>query len=297
MNRFTWTLVFLVLGLFDAGLAYGQATRTWVSGVGDDANPCSRTAPCLTFAGTLAKTAAGGEISVLDPGDFGPVTITKAMTISGDGTLAGITVGAAENGINVQAGANDVVILRNLSLTSDGTGIHGISYSSGRHLIVDRCSINRMSQSGVEVALTAGGALTITGTSVVGGTNGIRIGTSARLDAEIHEVAILKAGNGINVQSGFVSIRDSLIAQNSGVGVLSQAGKVAIESTKINGNDTAVQVLGGLARLSNSSFYNNQNGLVCSGGPITSSHDNRKGGNSGGSVSICAEPLPALITL
>ena len=65
--------------------AYAQATRTWVSGVGDDANPCSRTAPCLTFAGAITKTAAGGEIDDLDPGGFGAVTITKSITIDGGG--------------------------------------------------------------------------------------------------------------------------------------------------------------------------------------------------------------------
>ncbi|PYQ51096.1 MAG: hypothetical protein DMF59_08935, partial [Acidobacteria bacterium] len=77
-----------VLGIFVlvAGIsltANAQASRTWVSGVGDDANPCSRTAPCKTFAGAISKTAAGGEISVLDPGGFGAVTITKSITIEG----------------------------------------------------------------------------------------------------------------------------------------------------------------------------------------------------------------------
>src|SRR6188474_149171 len=88
------------------GSAQAQATRTWVSGVGDDANPCSRTAPCKTFAGAISKTAAGGEISVLDPGGFGAVTITKAITINGEGTLAGI-LSAGTTGIIVNAGAND----------------------------------------------------------------------------------------------------------------------------------------------------------------------------------------------
>src|SRR5690242_7657055 len=86
--------------------AQGQASRTWVSGVGDDANPCSRTAPCKTFAGAISKTAAGGEMNCLDPGGFGAVTITKAITLDGDGTLAGI-LAATVNGIIVNAGAND----------------------------------------------------------------------------------------------------------------------------------------------------------------------------------------------
>src|ERR1700710_184790 len=80
----------LILFVTCSTLAHAQATRTWVSGVGDDANPCSRTAPCKTFAGSISKTASGGEINVLDPGGFGAVTITKPITISGEGTLAGI---------------------------------------------------------------------------------------------------------------------------------------------------------------------------------------------------------------
>src|SRR2546422_2478642 len=72
--------------------AWAQANRTWVSGVGDDVNPCSRTAPCKTFAGAISKTAAGGEIDALDPGGFGEVTITKSLTIDGQGQVASILV-------------------------------------------------------------------------------------------------------------------------------------------------------------------------------------------------------------
>src|ERR1700753_70739 len=95
-------------------LASAQASRTWVSGVGDDANPCSRTAPCKTFAGAIAKTAAGGEIHCIDPGGFGGLTITKAIAIicgtSGD---AGVLV-SGTNGFNIIAAATDVVYLEGL---------------------------------------------------------------------------------------------------------------------------------------------------------------------------------------
>src|ERR1051326_4731011 len=104
---FVNTLALIVLTLGITSLANAQATRTWVSGVGDDANPCSRTAPCKTFAGAISKTAAAGEISVLDPGGFGAVTITKAITLNGDGTLAGI-LSALTNSIVVQAPANEI---------------------------------------------------------------------------------------------------------------------------------------------------------------------------------------------
>src|ERR1700738_420634 len=90
--------------------AYAQATRTWVSGVGDDANPCSRTAPCKTFAGAISKTAAGGEIDALDPGGFGAVTITKSISIEAEGVIAGVLV-SGTNGIIIAAGAGDQVVL------------------------------------------------------------------------------------------------------------------------------------------------------------------------------------------
>src|SRR2546430_3166562 len=101
MSKFRFTLKTLAIATFIfavASTASAQATRTWVSGVGDDVNPCSRTAPCKTWAGAISKTAAGGEIDALDPGGFGAVTITKSMTISGIGTYASALI-ASTNGI------------------------------------------------------------------------------------------------------------------------------------------------------------------------------------------------------
>src|ERR1700693_38941 len=115
MKRSIQLLLSLLLFLALVPMASAQATRTWVSGVGDDANPCSRTAPCKTFAGAISKTAAGGEIDALDPGGFGALTITKSITLDGGGQVASILV-AGTNGINVSAGATDVVILRNLRI-------------------------------------------------------------------------------------------------------------------------------------------------------------------------------------
>src|SRR5215217_9314545 len=120
-----------------ASPAYSQATRTWVSGVGDDANPCSRTAPCKTFAGAISKTAAGGEINVIDPGGFGAVTITKSITIDGGGTLASV-LSVGTNGIVVN-GAGVIVTLRNLSINGAGPGINGIRFVQGSALHVENC--------------------------------------------------------------------------------------------------------------------------------------------------------------
>src|SRR5437016_10411881 len=102
--------VLTLLGVLVLGttLMSAQATRTWVSGVGDDANPCSRTAPCKTWAGAISKTANGGEINALDPGGFGAVTITKSITLDGGGGQVASTLVAGTNGINVAAQPTDV---------------------------------------------------------------------------------------------------------------------------------------------------------------------------------------------
>src|SRR6478735_7405290 len=99
--------------------------RTWVSGVGDDLNPCSRTAPCKTFAGAISKTAAGGEINVLDPGAYGAVTVTKSINIIAEGFEAGVLV-SGTNAIIVNAGVNDVVELRGLDFNGTDNGLAGV---------------------------------------------------------------------------------------------------------------------------------------------------------------------------
>ncbi|HET9225932.1 MAG TPA: hypothetical protein VFR31_04655, partial [Thermoanaerobaculia bacterium] len=134
MKSFRLALLSCVLAaVLAAPAARALVTRTWVSGVGNDANPCSRTAPCRTFAGALAQTSPGGEISVLDPGSYGTVTITKAVTINGDGTLAGI-VSSGAAAITVNAGVNDRVVVRNISLFGTATGANGIRFLAGKSL-------------------------------------------------------------------------------------------------------------------------------------------------------------------
>jgi len=138
--------------LLPAAPASAQATRTWVSGVGDDANPCSRTAPCKTFAGSLSKTAAGGEINCLDPGGFGALTITKAISIiCGESGEGGVLV-SGTNGIVVQAGPTDKVILEGLDIYGLGTGINGVNFTSGLVLYINKCKISYFTASGVNVA-------------------------------------------------------------------------------------------------------------------------------------------------
>ncbi|MDQ6803009.1 MAG: right-handed parallel beta-helix repeat-containing protein [Acidobacteriota bacterium] len=138
--------------------AFAQATRTWVSGVGDDANPCSRTAPCKTFAGAISKTAAGGEINAVDPGGFGQLTITKAITIDGGGVLASV-LSSATNGLVINAGANDTVTLRNVVVNGVGQtlspGTNGIRILQAANVHVENCRIFGFNSRGISIETAA----------------------------------------------------------------------------------------------------------------------------------------------
>jgi len=182
MNKFRFTISALVFALFTitfASVAHAQASRTWVSGVGDDANPCSRTAPCKTFAGAISKTAAGGEIDALDPAGYGAVTITKGITIDGGGGQVASVLVSGTNGIVVQAGPSDVINLFNLRINGIGTGINGIRFLAGKSLNVVNCVIFGFTTNGIDVALGAAASVYVRNTVVknVGGA-GLRAATT-----------------------------------------------------------------------------------------------------------------------
>src|SRR5437588_6554723 len=159
--------MFAVATLMLSSLASGQATRTWVSGVGDDVNPCSRTAPCKTFAGAISKTAAAGEINVLDPGAFGAVTITKPITISSEGFEAGVLV-SGTNGIVISVpNATDVVVLRGLDIEGVGSDLNGILVTTGGNVHVEKCTINQFTQNGINFSPTVANSLLTLNNTIV----------------------------------------------------------------------------------------------------------------------------------
>ena len=163
----------LVMGAFYAAPAHAQATRTWVSGVGNDANPCSRTAPCKTFAGAITKTAPGGEINCLDPGGFGAVTINKALTINCLYTEGGVLAGG--NGIVVNAGANDVVFLRGLDIFGVNPPTNGIRIIAAGAVHIEDCTIRRFNAAnsqGISFQPTGATRLYITDTTIAENGNG-----------------------------------------------------------------------------------------------------------------------------
>src|SRR5260221_8869915 len=143
------------------------ATRTWVSGVGNDADPGSRTAPCKTFAGAISKTADGGEIDTLDPGGFGALTITKSLTIDGIGTFASI-LASGTTGIIINA-AGIAVRLRRLSINGAGGGITGIRIVAASTVHIEDCHIFGFTAGaahGINDQRTAGGKLFVTNTTI-----------------------------------------------------------------------------------------------------------------------------------
>ena len=225
----------LVVGLAMAP-AHAQATRTWVSGVGNDANPCSRTAPCKTFAGAISKTAAGGEIDALDPGGFGALTITKSITLDGGGGQVASVLVSGTNAINVSAGASDVVILRNLRfnglLNSVSPGLIGVAVNTAAKVVIEKCDIFGFSTLAVSVNPSAGTLnLKIQETNINNNTGGVLIKPSggATVDASIERTHIDTNGGGLKVDGtgggpSKVAVTDSSISLNSANGVNAVSG-------------------------------------------------------------------------
>ena len=161
-----------------AGQAHAQATRTWVSGVGDDVNPCSRTAPCKTFAGAISKTATGGEIDIMDPGGFGALTITKSITVASDGTgIAGV-LSSGTNGITVNAPAGSTIYLRKLVIEGLGTlgsSPAGVSVISG-DVHIDDCVIHGYTGTpgaGISSTASVASRIFVTNTKIYGNNIGV----------------------------------------------------------------------------------------------------------------------------
>ncbi|MBI5130356.1 MAG: hypothetical protein HZA66_13010 [Rhodopseudomonas palustris] len=272
--------------------ANAQATRTWVSGVGDDANPCSRTAPCKTFAGAISKTAAGGEISVMDPGGYGAVTITKAISITNDGAGEAGILSAGSNGITVNAGAQDVVRIHGI-IIDGGTGLNspaGIRFNNGGELHVENCLIRsfQLSSAGYGIHFTPASPanLYVSDTVIVHNTNGtggggvhIAPASPGGVKAVLNRVQSYNNGFGLKVDGStssnkiLVTVRDSVLATNvlHGIWAVSGAAEINIESDNngiVNNQLDGVLADGAKAyvTLTASTLTANGNGVVSANG-------------------------------
>ncbi len=296
----------LLLSLAPAAPAMAQATRTWVSGVGDDANPCSRTAPCKTFAGAISKTAAGGEIDALDPGGFGALTITKAISIVNDGVgTVGVLV-AGTNGIVISAGANDVINLRGLIIDGLGTGLSGILFTTGSALHVQNCVIKNFqagAASGIQFAPSAASKLFVSDTVISNngsGTtgNGILVkptgsGSASvalnRIQVNGNATGLTADGTGSTGTGIQVLLRDSVVSGSAASGVtitgpaggqsallmMDRSASVANATTGVIANGTGSTILVG-----NSTITFNATGVGAGSGTIYSYKNNSINGNT-----------------
>jgi hypothetical protein len=309
MNKFRFTIKIMTIAIFMfafASLAQAQATRTWVSGVGDDVNPCSRTAPCKTFAGAISKTAAGGEIDCLDPGGFGAVTITKSLTIDGTtGSGFGSILAAGVNGIIINETTNTGVInIRNLSIQGTGPtgtspGLNGIRFLAGKALDVEGCIINGFTSAanngnGIDVNMTNASAteVYVRNTTIQNNRVGIRLTQpSGFVSASIDHVSIgHTTSDGVQFQTAaFGEIRDTNISFAAGVGVnVTGAGSVSILSSTIAHCGTGIAVGSSTCRIGHSNVLANVTGVSFAGGALRSFCDNNFDGNptpfSGGAL-------------
>jgi hypothetical protein len=293
--------------------ASAQATRTWVSGVGDDANPCSRTAPCKTFAGAISKTAAGGEINCLDPAGFGGVTITKSLSIVCDFTEGGIlSAGAGVNGIIVNAGANDTIFLSGLDLNGAGNAQNGIRIIAGGAVHIQNSVIrNYRAANGLGISFQPSGATRLyVRDSVIadngsGGSGGgvlIQPTGAGSARAEFTNVFLSNNANDalrINSTGNSNSGGNSVIfrgghisGSTTGVNVISPSGSnpssLLIVDSEIYNNPAAAFIANGaLAQIfasNNNITGNGQVTVFAAGGVIQSFGDNRTIANSAGAT-------------
>jgi hypothetical protein len=252
LTRATFVAALVALALPGAALA--QATRTWVSGTGDDANPCSRTAPCKTFAGAISKTTTNGEIDVIDPGGFGTVTITKSITIDGRGFVSSI-LGSGTSGVVINA-ANSKVTLRNLTISGAGTGTNGVRILAAKSVRIQRSDIFSFATGVNDIPSADRGRLVIQDSTIYdNSTAGISVtptgGASTQARVTVRRTSIDDNGDGIVADGtsarAVLNVLDTAIGDNgssqgTGIGIhtISNAG-VRLSNSEITGNLIGLQ--------------------------------------------------------
>jgi hypothetical protein len=229
-----------VTAMFSASGGGGPSTQTFVSAtLGSDSNPCTRISPCLTFAAALAQTNAGGEIDVLDPGDFGPVTITKTVSISYDAdSVAGTVPSSGTSGIVISAGSSDVINLRGLSFDGvNASGTSGVVFLSGARLNISKCVFQGFTTSGMTLSPGAGSATTtrlvVQNTTILNNATGILIQPTGGIVANVALRWLHidnNTGEGLRVDgtggSGAINatLADSTASLNAGNGIDAVSG-------------------------------------------------------------------------
>ncbi|BDI32630.1 outer membrane protein B [Capsulimonas corticalis] len=282
----TSTLAVVGVALAFATTAHAQATRTWVSGVGDDVNPGSRTAPCKTIAGAISKTAAGGEIDALDPGGFGTITITKALTLDGGAGQVASILASGVSGITINAGPSDVVTIRNFRINGIvGTlspGTIGIRFLAGKQLIIENCNVFGFSGAGVDVTTTLPSQVVIKHSSFTNTPVGVRENSaSVASSMTLSDVLIQGAVTGVDTFSGMTQLLGCTVTQSDSFGLHAEGGTISVVKSLIANAGVAAQAENGSTiRLSDNDIFDNGVCFAYNGtGKISSAANNRKAGN------------------
>jgi hypothetical protein len=285
--------VLAVAAMLLSSAGFSQAIHTFVSGVGDDVNPCSRNAPCKTFAGAMSKTAPNGEINVIDPGGFGAVTITKSITIDGRGVHSSISATGGISGIIVNAGANDKVIIRNLTINGFGSGKYGVRFIAGGSVTLDHVIINGETDNGVDATVAQNCQLNLSDVAITNCLlSGIQTQTSAgNIFLNLDGVRINACGTGLNASNGSrVGIQNSDFSSNTN-GMIIQSpsifAKAQLDNCYITNTVTAIHCGPGSpnTKLSDCTIANNAVGLEVSGsGSFQSAGNNVITGNTNNGV-------------
>jgi hypothetical protein len=275
--------------------ARAQSIRTFVSGHGSDANPCTLGSPCRTFAQAFAVTAPGGEINALDPAGYGPVLITHAISIEGHG-VASVTPGSGGIGFNIGAGTGDAISLRGLIIDGQGSANHAVNLMTGSSLTVDRCVIRNIAQSGIDFTPSAAANLLVSNTLLDHAGDGILVvptGSGTVTVAVSNVVMNNGAGDGILVNglssTGPINatVSESVATGNAQGGVVIAAAasttSVALSHSVVANNTTGLEAMGQGAtlRVAQTVVTGNTNGwVVPNNGNVLSYGNNFIDGNS-----------------
>jgi hypothetical protein len=290
MFKSNFVLKMSVTVLFMVGIqiaANAQATRTWVSGVGDDVNPCSRTAPCKTFAGAISKTATNGEINCLDPGGYGAVTITKSITIDCSDQFGSI-LASGTNGILINIAAADTaktVRLRGLFINGASTGLNGVRIIAASKVSIENTVIDGFTAHGISLETTSGPTKLFVDNSTIRnntsqGINSFLIGGSTA-NIAVSNSKLLNNNIGLNLGSGAkATISDSSLTTNA-TGTLVNSAELTMTRCIVSGSTTGIQGGAGASiRISGNTVTGNTTGLSPSGGSIISFSNNTVDGNT-----------------
>ncbi len=300
MRKIVLSLAIFGLALPLLGVSPAQAqSRTWVSGVGDDGFACSRTAPCKTFAGALAKTAPGGEINCLDPGGFGTVTITFSLTISCEIGTAGVVGVPMSNTIIINAGTTDVVTLRGIDIDGQSVGNSGIVILQAQAVQIEKCIIRNFRTSGSQTGIiTLGGStifLYVTDSTISSNGYGIYLASTGGFKvASLKNVTITGSTfDGLQLASpnAFANVTNSIISGNGASAVNAAAASTTanIDRSVMANNIVAglnASAGGSIIRASGNNIYNNTNGVLIAGGATIQSDGTNKHGNSNGGAQV-----------